>query len=87
MAERTKRLRPAETSRFLALVGELEVEVDAQTATQALGETLALARRHALSAYDAAYLELAIRESLPLATLDEALKRAARRCGVALAGQ
>ncbi|MEK7753053.1 MAG: type II toxin-antitoxin system VapC family toxin, partial [Acidobacteriota bacterium] len=49
--------------------------------------TLSLARRYALSAYDAAYLELALREGLPLATLDSALRKAARKTGVPLLGQ
>jgi predicted nucleic acid-binding protein len=44
---------------------------------------LGLARTHNLSAYDAAYLELAVRRGLPLATLDDKLKTAATRIGVA----
>ena len=47
-------------------------------------QTLAMARLHQLSAYDAAYLELALRQSLPLATLDASLKRAAEAAGVPL---
>ena len=42
-----------------------------------------LAREHGLSVYDASYLDLALREDLPLATLDRRLAEAARRCGVA----
>jgi len=49
-----------------------------------LHDTLDLARQFRLSAYDAAYLELALREQLPLATLDDALQNAAREAGVAL---
>ncbi len=49
-----------------------------------MGPVLALARAHGLSAYDAAYLELAMREGLPLATEDAALRAAARRVGVPL---
>ncbi len=49
-----------------------------------MGPVLALARAHGLSAYDAAYLELAMREGLPLATEDAALRAAAERVGVAL---
>ncbi|MEN9888325.1 MAG: hypothetical protein RL559_362, partial [Pseudomonadota bacterium] len=45
----------------------------------------ALAAEHALSAYDACYLELALRRTLPLATLDRALLAAMARCGVPLA--
>ena len=85
VAERRSRLKPAETTRFLALIRGLDVTVDRETSSQALGETLSLARRHALSAYDAAYLELAIREGLPMATLDKDLERTARKLGVKLA--
>jgi len=43
---------------------------------------LALARRYGLSSYDASYLELALRRSLPLASLDKDLMKAAQRAGV-----
>jgi predicted nucleic acid-binding protein len=49
-----------------------------------LNSLLPLAREHKLSAYDAAYLDLAIREGLPLATLDKGLKRAAVKAGVSI---
>jgi predicted nucleic acid-binding protein len=49
-----------------------------------LGSVLAVARQSQLTAYDAAYLELALREALPLATLDDRLRRAARNAGVSL---
>jgi len=49
-------------------------------------DLLALARERRLTVYDAAYLELAIREGLPLATLDRALEKAAVAEGVALFG-
>jgi predicted nucleic acid-binding protein len=48
---------------------------------------VAFARAHHLSTYDAAYLALAIREGLPLATLDSALRKAARKTGVPLLGE
>jgi predicted nucleic acid-binding protein len=48
----------------------------------ARGETLHLARLHNLSLYDAAYLELAVRRGLPLATLDDKLKGTAAAVGV-----
>lgn len=85
VAERKKRIEPSEAGRFISLLLELGFRVDAATSTQAFGDILSLARAHGLSAYDAAYLELAIREGLPLATSDDALKRAARKTGVALA--
>jgi predicted nucleic acid-binding protein len=49
-----------------------------------MGDILSLAREQNLSVYDAAYLELSIREALPLATRDKALAAAAKRCGVPL---
>ncbi len=74
----------ARTQAFIATLGRLNIAVDKATATQALGETLNLARRYKLSAYDAAYLELALRDGLPLATLDSNLTKAARKAGVPL---
>jgi predicted nucleic acid-binding protein len=74
----------ARTQAFIALLGRLNIVVDNATAAQALGETLGLARRHKLSAYDAAYLELALRTGLPLATLDDELAKSARKSGVRL---
>ncbi|MFP3325380.1 type II toxin-antitoxin system VapC family toxin, partial [Planococcus sp. SIMBA_160] len=55
--------------------------VDASTASRACHETLRLARAYRLSVYDAAYLELALRKELPLATRDERLAEAAARLG------
>lgn len=64
----------------------LAIRTDPETETQAWGATVRLAGRHGLSVYDAAYLELAKRRGLPLATLDEPLREAARGEGVALLG-
>ena len=75
------RLTEADTQRYLALLGRLNIAIDSATAKQALGDTLNLARRHRLSAYDAAYLELALREGLPLTTLDTDLAEAAKAAG------
>ncbi len=47
-----------------------------------MGDTLALGRSLNISAYDAAYLELVMREGLPLATIDERLAKVANSCGV-----
>lgn len=72
----------ARTQVFVATLGRLNIVVDKATAANALGETLNLARRYKLSAYDASYLELALREGLPLATLDADLEKAAKKAGV-----
>jgi predicted nucleic acid-binding protein len=61
----------------LADLAQLPVQVDGETDNQAWGATLRLAERHQLTLYDAAYLELALRRVLPLATLDKDLRRAA----------
>jgi predicted nucleic acid-binding protein len=69
---------------FVTLLGRLNIVTDAATVQHALGDTLHLARRYKLSAYDAAYLELALRTGSPLATLDADLKKAAKAAGVPL---
>ena len=66
----------------LARLAALPITVDDQTGTRAWSDTIVLARAHGLSAYDAAYLELAVREGLPIATLDDRLKAAAKAVGV-----
>ena len=74
----------AESEAFLEMLGAAPITTDAATAVHALSDTLQLARRYRLSAYDASYLELALRSGLPLATLDEDLQRAASKAGVKL---
>ena len=76
----------ADSQRYVALLGQLHIVTDPATATHALGDTLNLARRYRLSAYDAAYLELALRTGLPLATLDAGLAKAAATAGVQIFG-
>lgn len=82
-AERRKRLTPAQTSAHLELLDRLPVATDDETDSRAFREILSVARTEGLTTYDAAYLELAGRRGVPLATLDRALARAARRVGVA----
>jgi predicted nucleic acid-binding protein len=60
----------------------LPIQVDTETERKAWSESFELARKHNLTVYDAAYLELAIRENCPLATLDQPLETAARAVGV-----
>lgn len=66
----------------LTLIRGLTIEVDEETYSRSLTETLDLARRYKISACDASYLEIALRLDLPLATLDEKLIKAARKAGV-----
>jgi predicted nucleic acid-binding protein len=77
----------ADSQRFITLFARLNIVTDQATAARALGDTLQLARRYKLSAYDAAYLELALRTGLPLATLDADLAKAASATGVAIWGR
>ena len=81
-AEAKALVSEARSGEFLELLEGVSIEVDAATFTQARTGTLHLARRHKLSAYDASYLELALRRGLPLATLDENLRKAATKAGV-----
>jgi len=70
----------------LADLSRLPIQIDPETDQQAWGPTLQLAVRHQLTLYDAAYLELAIRRNLPLATLDEELRKAAVTAKVRVLG-
>jgi predicted nucleic acid-binding protein len=82
VAERGGRLTRADVQQFVDLLQSLPISVDNHSDRHAFEGVLPLARDTGLSAYDASYLELAMRLGLPLATLDEKLKRAAVRVGV-----
>jgi predicted nucleic acid-binding protein len=82
--ERRKRITPNDTIRAVTLFKELAIQVDRAGNLQPFDATLLLARAHGLSAYDASYLELALREGLALATLDNRLRTAAQEAGVRL---
>jgi len=81
-AEAKGLITEARSAAFLEVLEGMDIEVDAATFSHALSDTLQLARRYRLSAYDASYLELALREGIPLATLDENLQKAAKKAGV-----
>lgn len=85
-AERTRRISRDRCSQFVTLLGSLPFSVDHETAVRGLGATLTLAQETGLTSYDAAYLELALRRGLPLATLDGALREAAGARGIPLLG-
>jgi len=82
LGERRGRLTESQSARFVALLAQLPVLLD--TASVDMVAVLAAGRHHALTAYDAAYLVLAEREGLPLATLDAKLLAAAQAAGVAV---
>ena len=77
MAERRRRIGPEKRQQLAGLLRSLPVKLDEETATQAWEETARLGEPFRLSIYDAAYLELAQRRRLPLATLDRNLWSAA----------
>lgn len=86
-AHRRGRIDQAGIEAFLAQLDHYDIFVDGETVSRAWGKTLDLALQHRLSTYDAAYLELALRRGLSLATLDAALIAAARAAGVPLSLQ
>jgi predicted nucleic acid-binding protein len=86
VAERHKRIKQPEVRRFIELLGELTVVMDSQSATDAVSNILPLAREYVLSAYDAAYLDVAMRHGAPLATLDGNLRKAGTSAGIEILG-
>lgn len=83
-AEKRTETSIGEIEKFISQLESLPIYVDSLTAIHALSRTLVLARAYNLSSYDAAYLELAIREGLPLATLDKGLIKAAKKADIAI---
>ncbi|WP_242050021.1 type II toxin-antitoxin system VapC family toxin [Planktothricoides raciborskii] len=84
VAERRNRMTQEQSQLAIALLQSLLIHVEEATDSKAFSSTFDLARKEGLAAYDAAYLELAIRLKLPIATLDRRLAEAATRCGVDL---
>lgn len=79
-------LTEAQSEAFLEMLAGLDIDVDSATFAKALSDTLQLARRYHLSTYDASYLEVALREGMALASLDDDLRKAAKKAGVTLFG-
>jgi predicted nucleic acid-binding protein len=78
MAEQRQRVSEAHTARSLSFIKDLSIRIDREPV-----ETVTMSvARHQLSVYDAAYMELALRQILPLASLDGSLIKAARTEGV-----
>jgi predicted nucleic acid-binding protein len=86
VAERRRRLDAEKRRQLAAFLRELPVRLDSETARNAWDDTARLAERFGLTVYDAAYLELAQRRALPLASLDKDLRQAARTAGVEVLG-
>ena len=83
-AERRGRITQSACTRFITLLKELQFQVIEDNMTQSMNTLLSIARDYRLSAYDAAYLNLAITRSLPIATLDKNLLKAAKQADVPL---
>jgi predicted nucleic acid-binding protein len=84
-AERRKRIDSSQFTRMVEAIDSLPVTLQPALTPKQRGDLLHLARKHRLTAYDAAYLELALRLDLPLATLDRHVITAAKDEGAKLA--
>jgi len=81
-AEKRGDIQLGDSEGFIIQLENLPIHVDSLTMHQAFSRIIGLARTYKLSSYDASYLELAIREGLPLATLDSDLRKAAKKAKV-----
>jgi len=82
VAERRERLTEADGIQLIELYGALPIKTDMISGTEVIGRLRTLARQYNLSAYDVAYLELALRKGLGLATTDLNLQSASKKAGV-----
>lgn len=89
IAEQRKRLTPAKSGEFIDMLSTLDLHLDreAEAARHAFSELLPLCRAYGLTSYDAGYLELARRSRLPLASLDDELRAAAKKLGIKTLGR
>ena len=81
-AEKRDEISLGEIEGLASQLENLAIQTDTMTCHHAFNRTLTLARAYKLSSYDAAYLELAVRKGLPLATLDKGLAKAAVKAGI-----
>jgi predicted nucleic acid-binding protein len=86
LAERHKRITQNKVVQFLKELQSFHITVDPQSLVHIFSDVLSVAQKHKLTAYDAAYLELALRGGVPIATLDSSLRRAAKAAGVKIHG-
>jgi len=87
MAEKRKRISNSDAAHFVRLLAGLDIQIDEESPSRVFDHVLPLCRSQSLTSYDAAYLDLALRTQLPLATLDNDLRRAATGLGVLLLGK
>ena len=86
IAERRGRITPSQSDAFIADLDKLALEHDGEASGRAFTYLLPLCRSHRLTSYDAVYVDLAIRRRLPLATLDDDLRKTAKKLGIGLLG-
>jgi predicted nucleic acid-binding protein len=86
VCERARRFTPQDSASFLRDLETLWIDTDPLPPAQSYSRVLFLARTHQLTAYDATYVELALRFALPLATFDQKLASAARSAGIQIFG-
>jgi predicted nucleic acid-binding protein len=82
MAQRRGRLTTSQRKVAMEKLNAMQLTVDEEGTRHAFGKTSELADKYGLTIYDATYLELASRRSLPLASRDESLRKAAKQCGL-----
>lgn len=87
LAEKKGRIDADQVAEFIALVESFQLEVDEQAPRRAFQHLLPLCRAGQLTSHDAVYLDLAMRRQLPVASLDESLRKAAKKHGVKLLGK
>lgn len=85
MAQRRQRITIQQRQEALHILSRLPIIIDHNTSQAIWFEIVDLADRHHLTVYDACYLELALRQDLPLATYDKSLLQAAKAAGVKIA--
>ena len=83
-ADKLNKLSAIDIAAFKDFLSALPITIDSSTSLRTMGSIYVLAKMEQLTIYDAAYLEVAMRENLSLATFDKALKKAAKHNGVKL---
>lgn len=87
LAERKGQITSAQSAELIAELSKLGIEVDSDSPERAFDHLLPLCRTHQLTSYDAMYLDLSVRRAIPPATLDQPLRKAAKKMGVKLLGR
>lgn len=84
LSKKNGRITDVHSASFIDALAALPIVVDSSTTSRAMSSVLVVAEQTQLTIYDAAYLELAMREKIPLITLDKAMIKAAKKLGVHL---